>query len=109
MSAATITAGVLALFLSTILRFVLHKGITLRDRIVKSITLPSRENPDDLYLLIGQLMGILWIGISIFLAKTSQWFSSSVFGVFLEPFFYFLPFIIVGLALKLMAQSGKKK
>jgi hypothetical protein len=91
MSAATITAGVLALFLSTILRFIIHKGTTLRDRVVKSITLSSRENPDDLYLLIGQLMGILWIGISIFWQKQANGFPPRFSEFSWSHFFIFFP------------------
>jgi hypothetical protein len=53
-------------------------------------------------------MGILWILIGIFLAKTEKWFSSSLMGIFLEPLVTFAPFIIGGIVLRILLVAKKK-
>lgn len=109
MSTASCAAGVLFLVLATIARFMVQKNINIpRSRIVRLISLPSKDYPEDVYATIGQCMGILWILIGIFLAKTEKWFSSSLMGIFIEPLVTFAPFIIGGIVLRILLAVRKK-
>lgn len=109
MSTASCTAGLLFLLLATIARSMVQKNINMSgNRIIKLISVPSTSYPEDVYASIGQFMGILWILIGVFLAKTENWFSSSLMGILAEPLVAFSPFVIGGIIFRILLSDKKK-
>lgn len=109
MAAASITGGALFLVLSIIARFIFHPAAPAGAHTERPVGNFPAKDPDNLYLWIAHIMGILWIGIGVFLAKMDRWVASSILEIFLEFSLPLLPFLLAGLALRLMGYSGKKK
>jgi len=110
MSTASYIAGTLLLILATITRSItVPKNTDVHEsKIRRLLSIPSKDFPDDVYAAIGQLLGILWIVIGLFLAITENWFSSSAIGIIVEPLITFIPFIVGGITLKVLFSDRKR-
>lgn len=110
MGVACITAGVLSCIMSTFMRALVQTdALPPKGQFSKLFGIPLRENRELLLGSIGQLLGILWIAVGIFLIRVDEWLSSSLVGIISEPFIAFSPLIIGGVLLRLLTYHASGK
>lgn len=102
-------AGALVFTLSTIFRYiVLRRSPKHGDRPTKPFNISSLEYPDDMLTALGQLMGIFWIAIGVFLTLTEEWLFSNFLGRVAELLILFLPFfarnILIWISIKVKSR-----
>lgn len=103
-------AGFFAILLSTILRSVIRKrSKELNMPSIKLIGFPSKENPDDVFTALGQVMGFLWIIIGVVLSSIKEKLPSGFLGLTIEYVLVFSPFFVRILLLWLLTKVNIRK
>ncbi len=102
MSSALYTAGIIFLCLSTFFRSLENKN---RKSPLELFRIPSQASQNEILLFTGQFMGILWIGLGAILEALDGWISLSNTRIIVSSFSIFAPFLISGVALKLLLRK----